>query len=68
MKLPVVPTIETPLAFLEEVVEALPGDPVVPSQVALRLVPEVLDTIDVTFVSLSFGKSLTAVYTPVVKR
>jgi len=40
-------TIEPPFALLEEQKEAVPGDAVETSQVALGLVPEILDAIDV---------------------
>lgn len=47
--------IEAPFALLEEQVEALPRNPVEPAQMALRLVPEVLDLIDmVVFVGEQF--------------
>jgi hypothetical protein len=39
--------IETPLALFEEQIEVFCGYPIVFSQVAFRLVPEVLDTVDV---------------------
>ena len=42
-----VATIEPPLAFLEEQKKAVLGDAVEPSQVALGLVPEILDPVDV---------------------
>ena len=48
--------IEAPLALLEEQVEALPGYPVEPAQMTLRLVPEILNSIDmIMFVGKSFG-------------
>ncbi len=42
-----VTTVEAPLAFLEEKKEAFLGNAVEPSEVALGLVPEVLDPVDV---------------------
>lgn len=40
-------TIEPPLALLEEQKEAVPGDAVEPSEMALGLVPEILNPVDV---------------------
>ena len=47
--------VEAPLALLDEEVEVLLGNAVVAPQMPLRLVPEVLDTVDVVGI---FGKEL----------
>ncbi len=47
--------IKAPFTLLEEQVEALPGNPVEPAQMALCLVPEVLNSIDVV---VFVGKAL----------
>ena len=47
--------VEAPLAFLEEEMEVVLGNAVVLAQVALGLVPEVLDAVDVVGIG---GKAL----------
>lgn len=41
------PVIEAPFALLDEQVEVLAGDAIIVSEMALGLVPEVLDAVDV---------------------
>lgn len=56
--------IEPPFTLLKEQEEAIFGDAVEPSHVALGLVPEVLNPIDVV---LSVSKTLRVVYADMVK-